>query len=157
MVAPQSYETAESSPHLFELPDGKTISLDSERFRCAEILFKPSLIGQEDLGIHHAVYDTIMKCDMDLRRDFMGNMILAGGSTMMNGFDDRLQYEMTNLFPSTMKSKVIAPPERKYMGWIGGSILASLSTFQQMWISREEYDETGPSIVHRKCMFNVVQ
>ena len=47
--------------------------------------------------------------------------------------------------------KVIAPPERKYSTWIGGSILASLSTFQQMWISKEEYDESGPSIVHRKC------
>lgn len=53
--------------------------------------------------------------------------------------------------PSTMKVKIIAPPERKYSVWIGGSILASLSTFQQMWISKSEYDEAGPSIVHRKC------
>ena len=53
--------------------------------------------------------------------------------------------------PSTMKIKIIAPPERKYSVWIGGSILASLSTFQQMWISKQEYDESGPSIVHRKC------
>ena len=52
---------------------------------------------------------------------------------------------------STMKIKIIAPPERKYSVWIGGSILASLSTFQQMWISKQEYDESGPSIVHRKC------
>merc|ERR1712223_103164 len=50
-----------------------------------------------------------------------------------------------------MKIKIIAPPERKYSVWIGGSILASLSTFQQMWISKQEYDESGPSIVHRKC------
>ena len=47
--------------------------------------------------------------------------------------------------------QIIAPPERKYSVWIGGSILASLSTFQQMWISKQEYDESGPSIVHRKC------
>ena len=53
--------------------------------------------------------------------------------------------------PPTMKIKIIAPPERKYSVWIGGSILASLSTFQQMWISKLEYDESGPSIVHRKC------
>ncbi len=58
---------------------------------------------------------------------------------------------MTALAPSTMKIKVVAPPERKYSVWIGGSILASLSTFQQMWISKGEYDESGPSIVHRKC------
>merc|ERR1711872_110889 len=45
----------------------------------------------------------------------------------------------------TIKIKIIAPPERKYSVWIGGSILASLSTFQQMWISKQEYDECGPS------------
>ena len=50
-----------------------------------------------------------------------------------------------------LQVKVVAPPERKYSVWIGGSILASLSTFQQMWIAKSEYDESGPSIVHRKC------
>merc|ERR1712153_89800 len=60
-------------------------------------------------------------------------------------------HDTTNLAPPTMKVKIIAPPERKYSVWIGGSILASLSTFQQMWISKQEYDESGPSIVHRKC------
>ena len=60
-------------------------------------------------------------------------------------------FRMTALAPSTMKIKIVAPPERKYSVWIGGSILASLSTFQQMWISKQEYDESGPSIVHRKC------
>merc|ERR1719193_1422005 len=59
-----------------------------------------------------------------------------------------MQKEITALAPSTIKIKIIAPPERKYSVWIGGSILASLSTFQQMWISKQEYDECGPSIVH---------
>ena len=67
------------------------------------------------------------------------------------GFCDRVHKELTQLAPPTIKAKVIAPPERKYSVWIGGSILSSLSTFQQMWISKEEYDESGPSIVHRKC------
>ncbi|XP_035697993.1 actin, cytoplasmic 2-like isoform X2 [Branchiostoma floridae] len=67
------------------------------------------------------------------------------------GIADRMQKEITALAPSTMNIRVIAPPERKYSVWIGGSILASLSTFQQMWISKQEYDESGPSIVHRKC------
>lgn len=64
---------------------------------------------------------------------------------------DRMKKDLDNLAPSTMKVKVIAPPERKYSVWIGGSILASLSTFSQMWINKQEYDECGPSIVHRKC------
>ena len=70
---------------------------------------------------------------------------------MYPGLSDRMQKEITALAPSSTKVKIIAPPERKYSVWIGGSILASLSTFQQMWISKQEYDESGPSIVHRKC------
>ena len=70
---------------------------------------------------------------------------------MYVGINDRMQKEITQLAPSSMKIKIVAPPERKYSVWIGGSILASLSTFQQMWISKQEYDESGPSIVHRKC------
>uniref|UniRef100_A0A8C8YKS6 Actin alpha 2, smooth muscle n=2 Tax=Boreoeutheria TaxID=1437010 RepID=A0A8C8YKS6_PROSS len=94
---------------------------------------------------------SIMKCDIDIRKDLYANNVLSGGTTMYPGIADRMQKEITALAPSTMKIKIIAPPERKYSVWIGGSILASLSTFQQMWISKQEYDEAGPSIVHRKC------
>uniref|UniRef100_A0A674MZB2 Actin alpha 1, skeletal muscle n=1 Tax=Takifugu rubripes TaxID=31033 RepID=A0A674MZB2_TAKRU len=96
-------------------------------------------------------FHAIMKCDIDIRKDLYANNVLSGGTTMYPGIADRMQKEITALAPSTMKIKIIAPPERKYSVWIGGSILASLSTFQQMWISKQEYDEAGPSIVHRKC------
>ncbi|KAG5403610.1 hypothetical protein IGI04_009729 [Brassica rapa subsp. trilocularis] len=85
------------------------------------------------------------------RKDLYGNIVLSGGTTMFGGIGDRMSKEITALAPSSMKIKVVAPPERKYSVWIGGSILASLSTFQQMWIAKAEYDESGPSIVHRKC------
>ncbi|KAJ4716915.1 actin [Melia azedarach] len=91
------------------------------------------------------------QCDVDIRKDLYGNIVLSGGSTMFPGIADRMSKEITALAPSSMKIKVVAPPERKYSVWIGGSILASLSTFQQMWISKGEYDESGPAIVHRKC------
>ncbi len=77
--------------------------------------------------------------------------LLFEGTTMFPGIADRMQKEMTSLTPSAMKIRVVAPLERKYAVWIGGSILSSLSTFQTMWISKQEYDESGPSIVHRKC------
>ncbi|EGT55281.1 hypothetical protein CAEBREN_32825 [Caenorhabditis brenneri] len=102
-------------------------------------------------GSHETSYNSIMKCDIDIRKDLYANTVLSGGTTMYPGIADRMQKEITALAPSTMKIKIIAPPERKYSVWIGGSILASLSTFQQMWISKQEYDESGPSIVHRKC------
>jgi len=70
---------------------------------------------------------------------------------MYEGIGERMTEELKKLAPQSMKIKVIAPPERKYSVWIGGSILSSLSTFQNMWITKGEYDESGPSIVHRKC------
>jgi actin len=92
-----------------------------------------------------------MKCDIDLRRELYANIVMSGGSTMFPNIAERLTKEVTNLAPSSIKVKVTAPPERLYSVWIGGSVLSSLSTFQQMWILKNEYDEAGPSIVHRKC------
>jgi actin beta/gamma 1 len=135
----------------YELPDGNIITIGNERFRCPEVLFQPSFIGKENAGAADTLYQTIMKCDVDIRKDLYANIVMSGGTTMYEGLAPRLEKEMVSLAPSTMKIKVVAPPERKYSVWIGGSILASLSTFQQMWISKQEYDESGPSIVHRKC------
>ncbi|VDL97792.1 unnamed protein product [Schistocephalus solidus] len=135
----------------YELPDGQMITIGNERFRCPEALFQPNFLGLEATGIHETTYNSIMKCDVDIRKDLYSNTVLSGGSTMYHGIAERMQREISALAPSTMKIRIAAPPERKYSVWIGGSILASLSTFQQMWVSKLEYDECGPGIVHRKC------
>jgi len=145
---------AESSSELeqnYELPDGNVITIGNERFRCPEVLFKPNFIGMEQEGVHTLTFNSIMKCDVDIRKDLYANIVMSGGTTMFDKMSDRLQKEITNLAPSSMTIKIVAPPERKYSVWIGGSILASLSTFEEMWVKKDEYDESGPSIVHRKC------
>jgi len=135
----------------YELPDGNVITVGNERFRCPEVLFQPSMIGMEQDGIHKLTFNSIMKCDVDIRKDLYANTVLSGGTTMFTGLDTRLNKEMVAQAPGTMTIKIVAPPERKYSVWIGGSILASLSTFEDMWVKKDEYDESGPSIVHRKC------
>jgi len=135
----------------YELPDGQVITVGAERFRCAEVLFQPSFIGKEDKGVHSLAYESIMKCDVDIRKDLYSDIVLSGGTTMFSGIAERVKKEIVAMAPPSMTIKIVAPPERKYSVWIGGSILASLSTFEEMWVSKEEYDESGPSIVHRKC------
>jgi len=147
----QSAEQSSEIEKSYELPDGQVITIGNERFRSPEVLFQPSLIGLEQQGIHSLTYESIMKCDVDIRKELYNNVVLSGGTTMFPGIAERLHKELTALAPPTIKVKVVAPPERKYSVWIGGSILSSLSTFQQMWITKDEYNESGPSIVHRKC------
>lgn len=145
---------AESNSNLikeYELPDGQVVNVGVERFKCPEALFRPTLVGREVDGIHQTTYNSVMKTDMDIRRDLYNNVVMSGGSTMFPNIAKRISAELMKQAPKSMKVKVIAPPERQYSVWIGGSILASLSTFQQLWVSKAEYEEMGPSIVHRKC------
>ena len=148
----EHFEANKDAERDYELPDGNIIQIGSERFCCPEALMKPEKIGlQYSKGVHEQTVCSITKCDVELHRDLYANIVLSGGNTMFEGLRERMSKEITSLAPNNYKIRVVAPPERKYSTWIGGSILASLSTFQRMWIAREEYDDTGPGIVNRKC------
>lgn len=149
-----AYNNSTQNNKAYELPDGQVITVGSQRFRCPEALFKPMMIGKEMPGFHEITYHSILKCDIDIRKDLYSNIVMSGGTTMYPGIPERLSKEVTALAPSTMKIKVVAPAERKFLVWIGGSILSSLSTFQTMWITKAEYQETGSTIVHRKCFWS---
>jgi centractin len=135
----------------YRLPDGQVIRVGNERHRATEILFRPELIGSESVAIHSLIYDSIQKVDIDLRPSLYQSIVLSGGTTMIRGFGDRLITELKELTTKGTKIKIYAPPERKYSVWIGGSILAGLSTFKKMWVSKEEWEE-NPEIIHSKCL-----
>jgi actin len=137
----------------YELPDGKQINIGNARFRCPEYLFKPlEMNGREFDSIHDLTYNSIQECDIDVRRDLYQNIILSGGTTMFEGIGERLLKEIESRAPKSISVKVIASPDRRFAVWRGGSTLTSLSTFASMWITKEDYDEHGAAIVHRKCI-----
>ncbi len=133
----------------YTLPDGQVLTIGTERFTAPEVLFNPGLIGSEEKPLDEQIYESIQQCDVDLRPELYSNIVLSGGSTMFPGLKERLHKELTELVPETMEIKIIAPPERRFSVWIGGSVLASLKTFAKMWVTRKEYKEQGPTAVYR--------
>jgi actin-related protein len=140
----------------YNLPDVCVLVLDNERFRCPELLFKPELDGRDQEEIHQLVYTSIIKCDIDTRRTLYMNIVLSGGSTMFQGFEERLKKEMLESAPKAVDINIIAMPERKYSAWIGGSVLSSLKTLEPMWIKKKEYEEVEVEMVHSKCFLVVL-
>ncbi|KAM3178448.1 hypothetical protein ACTXT7_002535 [Hymenolepis weldensis] len=152
-ISMTSLKSHKSPNVIFTLPDGQEVSVGMERFQCPEALFKPSLMQSLPgcLAVHEAVYHSIQRLDRDTRRDMYSNIVLAGGSTMFRNFEARLNKEINAIAQFSFKVSINTAPEGgRLSSWLGGSILASLSTFHKMWITKPEYNEYGPAIVHRK-------
>ena len=145
------YATESTSPSgvSYTLPDDRVIQVAEERFQCAELLFQPGLVGKNLQGLHQFLYDSIMRCDTDCRKDLLCNIIISGGCTKLSGFAERMKKELALLKPDHRWSRIVAHPERDHHVWIGGSILGSLSMFQSVIITKQAYEEYGPCIMHR--------
>lgn len=153
----------------YELPDGQEIHVGAARFAVPEVLFNPALLsgfgdvgagvkpvgGADSLaGLPACVSECIGRCDVDVRRELYSGIVLTGGTALFGTLRDRLEKELSEVAPNMVKVKVVAPAnavERRYSTWIGGSILSSLGTFQQMWMSKEEYKEYGAGLIHKKA------
>jgi len=149
----ESENKKENIKRVYKLPDGSILELGAERFKASEVLFNPNIIGEEVPGIHQCLVNSIQRSDMDLRSILYDNIILAGGTTCFEGFGNRLLKEIKalklDLAPKQVRFKIIAPPERRYSTWIGGSILANLPSFSQMWVEHKEYDDIGASVIQK--------
>ncbi|KAJ5071259.1 actin-7-related [Anaeramoeba ignava] len=134
----------------YEVNDNEFIQVGNERFKCSECLFKPSLIESDEKGIHNMIYDSIMKCNQETQKDLLQNIVLSGGTTMIQGIEERIHKEINKLLPFDTNLEIISSPERQYSSWIGGSILSTFPNFETNCISKEEYDEIGPIMINRK-------
>lgn len=137
-----------------QLPDGTVVNLGRECFTCPEALFYPYLSPLRlTYGVHRMIERSLARCgqqDEALQKRLYTHVVLAGGCTMLPGFSARMAAELTAIAPPNTAVKVIAPPERKCSSWIGGSIIASISFSEKNFISKADYKEYGPNIIHRK-------
>ncbi|KAA6401222.1 MAG: putative actin family protein [Streblomastix strix] len=136
----------------YTMPDGQEISIGSERFRCPEAIFKPSLIGFDMPGVHNLVFQSIQNCDSKVRNELFKSICISGGTSMLNGFAERLNRELQILAPKTADINIIAPPDRQFSVWVGGSILASMKVFGDWLITKQEYKERGYAVVKQNCV-----
>ena len=138
----------------YDLPDKKTINLSQDRNLIIERVFNPVKEYPDFLGYHQMVNNAISQADLEIKKELYSNIFLCGGNTLFTGFPERFQKQITNTNKQTFKIKIITHPsntERKFSSWIGGSILSSLGTFHQLWLSLAEFEEHGASIIERKC------
>ncbi|CDZ96816.1 Actin-related protein-Arp4p/Act3p [Phaffia rhodozyma] len=165
---------AQRAPRPYEFPDGFNASYGSERYKFGEALFNPQFIDRsvvppsclrhttntahsrsidQVISIAQLAHEAVMACDVDVRAALLSNVVVAGGGSLLAGFTDRFNYELGVLLPG-QKIRIHASghaTERRFSSWLGGSVLASLGTFHQLWISKEEWLESGPKIIAQKC------
>merc|ERR1711990_1310646 len=147
-------QATKSSEHdqQYTMPDKSVITVPATvRMSCPELLFKPGLNGLTVKAIHELAWASVTASDIDVRKELCRNIIMSGGSTMYEGIPDRLKKELVDKAPSGAEIRIVAAADRKYAVWRGGSTLASLSTFKSSWVSKEEYNEHGAPVIHRKC------
>lgn len=162
LASPQSEDVARSQPgRVFEMPNGANQLWGIERFRVAEGMWdekatlpipgEPAIMKGQT--IPEMVKASIAAVDMDLRANLLQNVVVTGGTSLANGFTDRLQAEIQLAYPGARVRLQASglTSERRFGSWIGGSILGSLGTFHQMWIAKKEYDEFGPNVVEKRC------
>lgn len=146
-----SEEMKKKTEDVVILPDGNTIKIRFHLWEAPEILFAPKTIGIQTPGLHSMITRSIRKCDRDICGSLYGNVVLSGGSTLFKGLDARIFKEIEQYVPKGVPVRIVALPERMCATWLGGSIITYLGSFVPMWVTREDYQEMGAAVIHRKC------
>ncbi|KAK9111454.1 hypothetical protein Scep_018973 [Stephania cephalantha] len=150
----QIHKTCQKEQHT--LPDGQVITIEKEKYTVGEALFQPLILGLDEHGIVEQLVRSISSVSSENQRQLLENTVLCGGTASMIGFEERFQKE-AYLCSSSIRPSLVKPPEYmpenmiKNSAWLGGAILAKVVFPQNQHVTKGDYDETGPSVVHRKC------
>eukprot|EP01059_Diplonema_ambulator_P016822 TRINITY_DN287_c0_g3_i1.p1 TRINITY_DN287_c0_g3~~TRINITY_DN287_c0_g3_i1.p1 ORF type:complete len:392 (+),score=110.88 TRINITY_DN287_c0_g3_i1:44-1177(+) len=135
------------------LPDGKEVSLcvEKERLLAGEILFRPSLSPHhlDNISVHEVLWNTVQTLPFSLAKDLVQNVIVAGGTTHMDGFTARLSSEVECISSQQLKPRLVTPRDRTELAWKGAALACSLTQFEDLWITKEHYNDSGPSVVFK--------
>ncbi len=146
---------------VLRLPDGNIVVVGEEAYSAPELMFCPDLLASSKksksssppTGLADLVYQSVLRCDEKLRARLLSNIMLTGGNSLLPGFDARLQNELNSkifkLGPAPLRKasvRVVAQDGREHFTWDGGAHLCSLSSFQRLWLTKQDYMETGATI-----------
>lgn len=148
---PHHYSGAE--PCAADEGEALLLCLGSSLWKCPEALFNPGMVGLESIGVAGLVWESISRCEIDVRKTLLSNVVLSGGSTMFPGFTERLTKELRGYAPTASQAniRVVASKDQKYAVWSGAQVFASLRNMQEeQWMTCEDYDEYGVSFIHDK-------
>jgi actin-related protein len=137
----------------YSLPDGREILLADERWKCPEALFNPGMIGLESLGVGALVTESVNKCEIDVRKSLLSNVVLSGGTTMFPGFSERLTKEIKYNVPTASQAgvRVVQSKDAKNAVYTGAQVYSTLRSMQEeQWMMIEDYDEYGANFIHDK-------
>ncbi|GIX63458.1 actin, putative [Babesia caballi] len=137
----------EQNARRYTLPDGSSISLGNASFQCPEMLLSPEVAGRNAPKMVDVVYHAIRNCEPDMHRALFSNIVLTGGSSLFSGLTERCEKDLRAAVNDNAPVKLAGTiKNRELTVWIGGSIVASLPSFQQMWVTKADYDESGPTV-----------
>jgi len=158
-VAPMGQDTdraypkekeGEKNTSMYHLPDGQIINLGPEKFKATEILFSPDKIGLEYPGVHEMVTNSIKNCDIDIRKTLYSSIVVAGGTSLLTGFNERLHKSIQKNASRDVTVTLLAPKNRKLSCWVGGATVSSLKAFNKMWITKKDFNEEGPRVLFER-------
>ena len=134
------------------LPDGREISftMGRDRMMGGELLFRPSYAphNKDVIPVHEILWNCLQELPFSVARSVKDSVVVCGGTTTIDGFADRLVSEMDCLASTQLKPRLVHPRDRGDLVFKGLCITSCLPQFDPLFVTKDEYNESGPAAAH---------